>query len=914
MKLKAPQLYTRIKSPLFISLLFFVFFGVVTEIVINQYQQHEQQEQLIYTEEISHNLQSTLEASINDTFHLHGLRAYLVATQGKIRPDELNAILANYFPQIGNDHVIRNIGVAPNDEIQYIFPLTGNEKALGLRLIDLPKQWPMTERAIQEKLPVLIGPLDLVQGVLGLIYSVPVFITENNYWGSISAVTNADKIFSLINEKIAQTQVQVALRGRNGEGEKGEVFWGDASLFDGEGVRSTIKVPGGSWQLVVKPAAIDTLQLLLVHLTGLLLAGLLATLFFIGLNASRQRIKTADKFSKIACQVPGILFQYHLRLDGNSCFPFVSDGIRDVYRLNPEDILDDASKLFALIHPDDLDNVIATIQKSAQELLSFSLDHRVLHNDGKIRWLSVNALPQREADGSTLWYGFTTDITERKQVEDKLRLSNVALKHISQGVIITNHKQNILWVNDAFESITGHSQAEIWGQNCRFLQGPLTDQNTVNNIRLALKNSTPFAGEILNYRKDGSMFWNDITISSVFDAQSQLSYSVGTNRDLTERKKIQHALHESEFLWKFAIEGAGDGVWDWNIQTHQVVYSRLCKEMLGYSQDEIDPTYHEWLDRLHPDDRLTVTDALQAYLDGNTETYHVEYRLRCKDESYKWIMDRGVVVDYAEEGTPLRMIGTQTDISKRKHQEQQDKEHLSQLAHVTRLGLMGEMASGIAHEVNQPLTAIATYTQASLNLMKAESPNLEKLAEIVYKTQQQALRAGQIIRRMREFVKSNTKQVAATDLNELIQDAAGLCLPELKLGNITLTLQLQSPLPLINVDKIQIEQVIINLIRNSADAFDSCLENRQKEISIDSLLTLNEGIEVRVKDNGPGIPDDQQPQILMPFYTTKTEGMGMGLSICCSIIEAHEGHLKFNSQVGKGTTFYFTLPIKKDNL
>jgi C4-dicarboxylate-specific signal transduction histidine kinase len=303
--------------------------------------------------------------------------------------------------------------------------------------------------------------------------------------------------------------------------------------------------------------------------------------------------------------------------------------------------------------------------------------------------------------------------------------------------------------------------------------------------------------------------------------------------------------------------------------------------------------------------------SMGIYLDGKTEIYVAVYRLRCKDGSYKWILARGMMVDYAEEGTPLRMIGTHADISKRKHQEQQDKEHLNQLAHVTRLGLIGEMASGIAHEVNQPLTAIATYTQASLNLMKAECPNLDKLAEIVYKTQQQALRSGQIIRRMREFVKSNTKQLSAVDLNELIQDAVSLCLPELKLGNIALTLQLQSPLPLINVDAIQIEQVIINLIRNSADAFDSCLENQQKKISIDSLLTLNEVIEVRVKDNGPGIPDDQQQKILMPFYTTKTEGMGMGLSICCSIIEAHGGYLKFNSKVGKGTTFYFTLPIKK---
>ena len=633
-----------------------------------------------------------------------------------------------------------------------------------------------------------------------------------------------------------------------------------------------------------------------------------------------------------------------------------------------------------------------------------------------------------------------TDNTARKQAEDKLRLSDVALKHISQGILISNHEQNILWVNDAFTSITGYSRTEILGQNCRFMSGPHTDQKTLSNMRLAIKNNTTFSGEILNYRKDGTLFWNELTISPVFEEQGQLTNFISSTRDITERKRIDHALRESEFLWKFAIEGSGDGVWDRNLLTNEMHYSRRWKEMLGYTEHDILPTRQEWIDRIHPDDKLLVKTAMQAYLNGEAKSYSTEYRLSCKDDHYKWILARGVVVDYAEEGTPLRMIGTHTDISafkqiqdtlqekermlsesqhighigswsldlatgllnwsdemylifgvtpevfehtrvaisdlilpedldlrnswfndalkgegirelvfrirlpdgsirficstgevlydalnkplrfvgssqdisERKYKEQQDKEHLNQLAHVTRLGLMGEMASGIAHEVNQPLTAIATYTQASLNLMKAENPNMDKLAEVVYKTQQQALRAGQIIRRMREFVKSNTKQVAATDLNELIQDAVSLCLPELKLGNIALTLQLQSPLPLINVDKIQIEQVIINLIRNSVDAFDSCLENQQKEISIDSLLTLNEGIEVRVKDNGSGIPDDQQQQILMPFYTTKTEGMGMGLSICCSIIEAHGGYLKFNSKVGKGTTFYFTLPIKKD--
>ncbi|MDI1292672.1 MAG: PAS domain S-box protein [Methylobacter sp.] len=251
------------------------------------------------------------------------------------------------------------------------------------------------------------------------------------------------------------------------------------------------------------------------------------------------------------------------------------------------------------------------------------------------------------------------------------------------------------------------------------------------------------------------------------------------------------------------------------------------------------------------------------------------------------------------------------DISLRKYQELQDKAHLDELAHVTRLGLMGEMASGIAHEVNQPLAAISSYTQASLNLMRSENPDVIKLTEILSKTQQQALRAGRIIHRMREFVKSHAKHRSTADLNTLIRNATDLCIAELKQNGIKLTLKLENNLPPIDVDHIQIEQVLINLIRNSVDVLKSLPVNQQRQLSICSELIPDNGIQVRVKDNGPGLNEEQQQKILTPFYTTKADGMGMGLSISRSLISAHDGNLHFNSQSGKGTTFYFTLPVRR---
>ena len=253
------------------------------------------------------------------------------------------------------------------------------------------------------------------------------------------------------------------------------------------------------------------------------------------------------------------------------------------------------------------------------------------------------------------------------------------------------------------------------------------------------------------------------------------------------------------------------------------------------------------------------------------------------------------------------------DISSRKLREKRDQEHLDELAHVTRLGLMGEMASGIAHEVNQPLSAIVNYTQACLNLLEQTDFDRALLEEVLVKTNQQALRAGQIIHRMREFVKSKKQQISKVAINDLIDDAIALCDTYFKQDSIQLKMLLSEDIPEIEIDKVQIEQVILNLIRNSIDALIGLPISYPRQISIETTLNSYQDLEVRIKDNGPGIDTEQQKNILTPFYTTKPDGMGMGLSICRSIVEAHDGNLRFNSQPDKGTTFYFTLPIRKRN-
>jgi len=188
-----------------------------------------------------------------------------------------------------------------------------------------------------------------------------------------------------------------------------------------------------------------------------------------------------------------------------------------------------------------------------------------------------------------------------------------------------------------------------------------------------------------------------------------------------------------------------------------------------------------------------------------------------------------------------------------------------------------------------------------------------RLQETLQKTEQQALRAGRVIRRMREFISTNTIHRSTININELVQDAMNLANDECQQFSIQCTAVLAKSLPCISADAVQIEQVVLNLIKNSIDVLSKLPQKTLRRLTIQTYLIAPKYIEVRVKDNGLGITETEQSKIFTPFFTTKAAGMGMGLSICQSLINSHGGELRFNSQPKKGSTFYFTLPVIGQN-
>jgi len=529
----------------------------------------------------------------------------------------------------------------------------------------------------------------------------------------------------------------------------------------------------------------------------------------------------------------------------------------------------------------------------------FETRHR--RKDGSLWDVEISVSYINENGG--YFVAFFRDISARKAIEDKLKASEAKFRSIIEAcpvpMALNDGQLNVTFLNPAFVQAFGYNIDDI----------------------PTLADWWPKAYPDPDYRYWVEASWHEI-LEKIRQGQTELpSLEVAVRCKNSHVKTVlasaatTHADFASEQLIilyditpRKQIEAKFNAIFNASVEgliTHDkagliVSANAAVETIFGYKPEEL----IGW-----------NTSQLIRSPSGSGSPYATEHSGQIQE--VEGLRKNGSVVpldmstaEYAIDNAQLftRIV---RDVSSRKQREQQDKEHLDELAHVTRLGLMGEMASGIAHEVNQPLSAISSYTQVSLNLINAEDPDLIKLMEVLYKTQQQALRAGRIIHRMREFVKSHSIHQLSGDINTLIHDAVGLCIADLKQSGIELTFELEPDLPPVYVDHVQIEQVIINLLRNSIDTLKNLPAGHPRHLSIHSRLELNGCIQVRVKDNGPGLDKEQQQKVLTPFYTTKADGMGMGLSITRSIIEAHDGTLHFNSEPGKGTTFYFTLPIHK---
>ena len=377
---------------------------------------------------------------------------------------------------------------------------------------------------------------------------------------------------------------------------------------------------------------------------------------------------------------------------------------------------------------------------------------------------------------------------------------------------------------------------------------------------------------------------------------------------ISERRDKESALRESEARYRALVMASANMVWRANAEGEGFFVTSGWHDLTGQSEQEMSDC--GWLKALHPEDRKR-SERLWKQAMTQKRMYENEFRVRARDGSYRYFHVQAVPV-VAPDSRVHEWVGAAVDITERKEAALAAQRHLNQLAHVARVTTMGELAASLAHELNQPLTAILSNAQAAQRFLAANPADLGEVRDILRDIVQDNSRAGEVIRRLRELAKKGDLEVAVLDLPALVRDVVLLIHSDAVLHNVNIVLEIDPGAPQIQGDKVQLQQVILNLLLNAFQAMKDCPVN-ERQVTIRTELGDNHMAIIAVHDRGVGLGGDQLEKIFQPFYTTKDNGLGMGLAISRSIIEAHGGRLWAQNNPDQGATFHFTVPIGKND-
>ncbi|MDQ2695454.1 MAG: ATP-binding protein [Pseudomonadota bacterium] len=411
------------------------------------------------------------------------------------------------------------------------------------------------------------------------------------------------------------------------------------------------------------------------------------------------------------------------------------------------------------------------------------------------------------------------------------------------------------------------------------------------------------------WRRQDEAAWrkmNEVLETQVRERTAQLLESQSRLEQQVRACQVaEAALGDSEERMRFALEAARMGVWEWDLKTQAFRFSPELEQWHGFAAGAFGGTYRHYLDSIHPEDREAVDEALNRAVREETD-YDAQYRVVWPDGSCHWLEAKGRTRHDAQ-GRPLLMIGLCRDITERRRAEELVQEQQEQLAHMGRLSVAGEMAAILAHELRQPLAVIVNWAQMCQCLVQADTRRGSEISEALRQIVAQGQKAGEIIGRLRDFTRKTAAQRTAVDVNALIREVAVLANVDARRRGILLRFELAGGLPVVQADPVQIQQVLMNLIRNGIDALAE-VEAQRRELVVRTTAAADGAIEVAVADRGPGLDDQMAERLFQPFYTTKASGTGLGLSISKSIVEAHGGTIWATPNSGHGVTFHFTVP------
>jgi PAS domain S-box-containing protein len=592
----------------------------------------------------------------------------------------------------------------------------------------------------------------------------------------------------------------------------------------------------------------------------------------------------------------------------------ISAAERDVDRLE--------SLLIEAVHPDERLEVRETFDRLFAIGKPFCLKYRHRRSDGAYRWTNATVQPLLASDSSIVqWYGVFLDINDEIMALEALRRNEAETR------LIVDTVPSLIWLmssdgfvyhfNDRMVEWTGiapeQNLSDPSGARPTYLEliHPEDRQRIAADFKDAISSGTPLHTKGRLLRKDGKFRWLDSRVEPLRDDTGNIVRWYGVSIDIEDEVKAQAALRESERYLQHMIDTVPVGIILSDNSGHPVYVNKRIIDNNGFQvprQSEsslfaINPTLKELV---HPDDREDV-EANWGTARRKGKSYAMRYRQRRADGVYRWIEDRSEPFR-DDDGKILQWYGVNLDIDDEVKAQEALRSADERLARAARNVSLSELSISIAHDLNQPLQGVVSNVTAFKNWLRATPPNLERATRSAEWIVRDAEAAAEVVSRIRTIFSQTENKREPVYLKAVIEDVKSALADELIAGRIKVRLELESSLSDTMADRVQIEQVVLNLLRNSIEAVCGA-RLRSRLIEVRGSNVNGEAVQISVSDNGPGLMEPEK--VFDAFYTTKSDGLGIGLAICRSIIEAHGGQLSAANRKAGGATVTFTLPIKE---
>jgi PAS domain S-box-containing protein len=565
------------------------------------------------------------------------------------------------------------------------------------------------------------------------------------------------------------------------------------------------------------------------------------------------------------------------------------------------------------VHPDDLDQLVEAGNRYVTTGQSIDCEARLRRHDGEYRWFLFRPAPTRDEAGNVIaWYGTITDIEDRKRAEEALAASESNLKRIIDTIpaLVWSARLNgsAEFCNQSYVEYTGLplEQLQNWGYSNAVHPA---DVDEIGRAWRAIRASGRTGEtEARLRRKDGEYRWFMFRATPLRDANGNPVKWFGVGYDIEDRKRAEQALRRSETLLAEGQRISSTGTFSWRVDTDELTFSEeLCRIF------ELDPnvtiTFEQIFARIRPEDRPGLSERMKLIRSGRGSVEQ-ELRLTMPDGTIKFLRSVGQMVQHQDRRQEY--LGAIQDITPRRRAEESLDRVRSELAHVSRAMSLGALTASIAHEVNQPLAGIVTNASTCLRMLAADPPNVDGARETARRTIRDGNRAADVIARLRALFRKKGAVTEDLDLNDATREVVALVFSDLLRNRVILQMELgEEPLP-ITGDRTQLQQVILNLVRNASDAM-SEVNDRPRQLVISAERKQDGGARLSVRDSGVGLEPQSAERLFDAFFTTKGDGMGIGLSVSRSIIESHGGRLWAEANDGPGATFSFSIPRRPES-